>query len=418
MWLFGNIKVYFQDKIFKSKLYSMTRKSKILLFPLLLVFYEIATYLSNDMYLPALPQMMKELGLSLQQAQLTLTMWFIGQASMPLVMGIISDRYGRRPVLLSGGVIYILATLVCALSYDAQTLLIARLIEGGMVASMLVPGYACIHELYEQKEAIRILALMGSISVLAPAFGPLLGSLVLYFWNWRGIFWIIAVLAALAILLLNKWMPETLPQEKRYPIHFGKLINSYWLVLTNKRFMLLMFILGFIFAGFIAWITAGPLLVINNFHFTAIAFGIIQAIIFAAFIFGNRLVKSLLDKLGVKNLIHLGLAITLCGGLLELGLALVFSQALFLFLTAMTIYSFGAALCFAALNRIIIESSDVAMGVRVALFAVFLASFAVLGSGMASLFFNGSILSLACLVATAIVISCSIKLTAAQITQL
>lgn len=384
----------------------MTTQPKLLLFPLLLVFYEIATYLSNDMYLPALPQMMSELDLTTHQAQYTLTTWFLGQASMPLLMGIISDRFGRRPVLLVGGIIYILATILCALAADATTLLIGRFIEGCMVASMLVSGYACIHELYEKNEAIKILALMGSISVLAPAFGPLLGGFVLYFSDWRGIFWVITVMAIIAVSLLAKVMPETHTPEKRQPIHLPLLINQYIGVLTNRRFMLLMFALGFIFAGWIVWIAAGSLLIIENFHYSAIAFGWIQALIFAIYIFGNRLVKYLIDSLGVKRLIALGLALTLLGGILMLLSAMVLPQDLHAFLAALMVYSLGSALCFAPMNRTIIESSQEAMGIRVALFAVFLTSFAALGSAMSGLFFNGTLISIGYLMCAAIVIAC------------
>ncbi|VVC76952.1 Multidrug transporter MdfA [Aquicella siphonis] len=384
----------------------MTAKIKPLLFPFLLVLYEIATYLSNDMYLPALPDMMRELNLSMKQAQWTLTTWFVGSASLPLVMGVISDRYGRRLVLLTGGVIYTLATVVCALTTNANSLLAARFVEGAAIPSMMVAGYACIHELYEQKEAIRILALMSSITVLAPALGPLLGSIVLYFSSWRGIFWIIAAWAALAIFFLNKWMPETHPPEKRHPVHFGTLFKQYWRILTNKTFMLLLLVLGFTFMGFIVWITAGPLLVIESFHYSPLVFGLIQAEVFAAYILGNHWVKYLLEWVEVKSLILGGLGITLCGGLLALLFAIVFPDKLVLFVIAMTIYSFGSALCFAPLNRSIIEASEEPMGVRVALFTVLWTGFAVLGSLIASLFFNGAILSIALPVAVAIVISC------------
>lgn len=388
----------------------MTNYPTSLLFPLLLVFYEIATYLSNDMYLPALPTMMQELGLSTQQAQLTLTIWFLGQASMPLIIGIISDRVGRRPVLLLGGCIYILATLLCANVHNFYLLLVGRFLEGSMVASMLVPGYACIHEMYEQNKAVKILALMGSISVLAPALGPLLGGIILLVTDWRGIFWVIAAWATIAILFLYQWMPETHPREKCVPIRLTTLFKSYAAILLNLQFMSKMVILGLIFAGWIAWISAGPLLVIKSFHFSEIAFGIIQVCIFAAFIFGNRLVKYLLDWLGLTSLINWGLGITLCGGILLLLLAVWFPQTLYPFLIAMLIYSFGSALCFAPLNRSIIESSDQPMGMRVALFAVFLTSFAVIGSALAGQFFNGTLLSLAYIIATAIVLAAFLRL--------
>lgn len=384
----------------------MTKKSSSLLFPILLVLYEIATYLSNDMYLPALPEMMTDLGLSIQEAQLTLTTWFVGSASMPLIMGVISDRYGRRPVLLVGGIIYIFSTIVCAITTSVSVLLMARVIQGGMVASVLVPGYACIHELYEQKEAIRMLALMGSISVLAPAFGPLLGGIVLTFSSWRGIFWIIAIWALIAILLLRLWMPETLPVEKRHPVHLGTLFKHYKNVLTSRRFVLFLFVLGFIFCGFLAWITAGPLLVILHFHYSAVVFGIFQAIVFGAYILGTRWVNYFLEKFGVISLIRMGLAIALCGGLLVLITGMYFSNSIYPFLFAMMIYAFGSGLCFSPLNRAVIESSNEPMGVRVALFTVFLTSFAVLGSGLASLFFNGSIASLAYIIAGSAILAC------------
>jgi DHA1 family multidrug/chloramphenicol efflux transport protein-like MFS transporter len=380
--------------------------NKNILFPILLVLYEIATYLSNDMYLPALPDMMKELDLSTKQAQWTLTSWFMGAASLPLLMGVISDRFGRRPILLWGGMLYIIATVICALAHDPYTLLIVRFIEGAAIPSMMVAGYACIHELYEQKEAVKILALMGSITVLAPAVGPLLGSFILYFASWRGIFWFIAIWSTISILLLAKWMPETHPIEKRQPIHWGSLLKQYFNVITNKRFMLLMFVQGFIFAGFIAWISAGPLLVIETFDYSPLIFGVIQLLIFSAYIASNHCVKHLVEAIGISRLIQLGLGIALAGGFFIFLFAYYLPSHLFLFLIPMTLYSIGSALCFAPLNLSIIDSSDEPMGTRMALFTAMWQGFAGLGSLVASVFFNGTIASIAYPMAAAALISC------------
>lgn len=384
------------------------QQKNYLLFPLILVFYEIAIYLSNDMYLPALPEMMRDLSLTGQQAQLTLTLWFLGSATLPIVVGPLSDRFGRRRVLLIGGLIYIAATLLCALTTSMSVLLIGRFIEGSMMATMLVPGYASIHELFEQKQAIRILALMGSISVLAPALGPLLGGILLLITTWRGVFWFIAALALFAILLLAKWMPEA-KEENIQKISLGALFTQYGRVLINKQFMLNMSVLGLIMSGWIVWISAGPLLVIDTFHFSAVAFGIIQAVVFAAYIFGNYCIKDLMERITVSNLIKVGLTVTLLGGVLILIAALEFPRAFYPFLAAMIIYSFGSALCFSPLNRTIIETSSEPMGVRVALFAVFLTAFSVLGSAAAGEFFNGTLLSIGFLIAVAISVACILK---------
>lgn len=387
----------------------MTKLAHSLLFPLLLVFYEITTYLSNDMYLPALPNMMTDLALSTKQVQWSLTVWFVGQACFPFVIGALSDLLGRRKVLLGGGLVYIFATVLCAVATRYDILLLGRFIEGGMVAAMLVPGYACIHETYEHKEAIRILALMGSVSVLAPALGPLFGGFILLAASWRAIFWLIALMAVVAIALLYRFMPETLPKEKRQPIHLGKLAQAYFNVVSNRRYMMLMSALGFVFAGFIAWISAGPLLVIESFQRSEIEFGVVQLVVFAIYIFGNRLVKVLMDWLGVSALVQLGLGCTLLGGIFVSLLAYLYPNALYPFLAAFMIYSFGAALCFAPLNRTIIESSQESMGVRVAMFTVCLTIYGAFGSAMAGLYYDGSVRSLAALIAGAIALGCVCK---------
>jgi Bcr/CflA subfamily drug resistance transporter len=388
----------------------MTQYSKSLLFPLLLVIYEITIYLSNDMYLPALPEMMRDLNLTTHQAQLTLTTWFLGAASLPLFIGAISDCYGRRPVLLVGGLIYIIATIMCAVITQLSGLLIGRFIEGGMVATMMVAGYASIHELYDTKEAIRILAIMGGISVLAPALGPLLGALVLYFTNWQGIFWIIACLASLIVLLLYYWMPETLAREKQQKVILGQLIKRYVRLLTNKNFMLSILILGFIYCGFLSWVTAAPLLIIESFHHQAIVFGVIQAFVFGAYILGAFGVKYLLNVFEPKWLIRLGLIIILCGSSIMIYNAIYYPRALSIFLLAMVIYSFGSGICFSSLNRTTIEASTEPMGVRVALFSVFITSFSALGSVFSSIFFDGSLLSLAWIITLPCIFACVLQI--------
>lgn len=375
------------------------------LFPILLVLYEISIYLSNDMFLPALPEMMHDLHLSAAEVQLTVTMWFLGTASMPLVMGALADRFGRRPTLLIGGVIYVFSTVLCAIATDQFSLLCVRFLEGAMVSSMMVAGYATIHDAYEHKAAIRILAIMGAVSVLAPALGPLAGGIVLVFGSWRWIFWFIALYSSIMLILLYQKMQETLIQSARHSLHLGKIFNSYWQVFANKDFLVLMAVLGFIFAGFISWVTAGPLLVIDSLKYSVIAFGFMQAAVFAAYIFGSYFVNALLEKYDAHRLVNIGLGISLISGLLISLFALLLPTQFYLFLAAIIVYSFGSALCFAPLNRLIIETSDQPMGIRVALFTTGLMGSGVLGSGIASIIYDGTSFSLGIIITAGIIIA-------------
>ncbi len=373
--------------------------NKTLVFPLLLVLYEVATYLSNDMYLPALPEMMQTLGLNSHQAQLTLTSWFMGGMVTPLFIGPLSDRYGRRPVLLWGGVVYVLSTIACAVTSDINLLLIARFIQGSMVASMLVPGYAAIHESYQTKEAVRILAIMGMVSIQAAAFGPLLGSFLLPLMSWRGIFVVIAVMSIISLVALYYKMPETHPLHLREPLNIGNLGRSYWRILTNKTYMVRMMTLGFIFCGFIAWLSAGPLLVISAFNYSPVAFGLIQAVVFTVYMIGMLSMQRLLSYFGAQSVIQSSLLIIFICTIASIGFGHYYPEHLLLFIMSLLPYPLGAALAMTPLNRLIIEASSEPMGARMSMFSIFFGAFASLGSGLASYYFNGTIISLAYLMA-------------------
>lgn len=374
-----------------------------LLFPIALVCYEIVNYLSNDMYLPALPQMMHALHLTPTSAEFTLMWWFLGMTIAPVFMGLLADYYGRRPVLLWGGLIYVISSLVCTLAYSIPLFMTARFFQGAMVSAMFVAGYAAIHESYEHKEAVKILAMMASISILAPAFGPLVGGYVLYFSGWRAIFGIITVWAAINVLVLYMVMPETAVQRESRSLNWGELKQQYAALLTNKQGMMLTLVMGFNMASFLVWITASPLLVIRAFSLSPIVYGWCQTAVFAANILGNVITKSMVENVGVDTLIRRGIKISLTGVLLGLLSGLFESHSIMIFVMSVMVFAFGSGIAFAPLNRSIIESSSVPMGARVAVFTIFLTLACTIGSVLSGIFYNGTIFSIAVLMAILVV---------------
>ncbi len=376
------------------------KKSTLILFPLLLVGYEMATYLSTDMYLPALPQMAQQLGISDHLAQLTLTVWFLGSASLQLILGPVSDYYGRRPVLLIGGLLYLISTLVCATTNDIHLLLIARFVQGSSVCSAIVAGYAAIHELLEQKKAIQTLAWMGSITVLAPAVGPLIGALILQVGDWHSIFAVLALWGFLVLSLLYKFMPESNPNGKtQHPLHFKPLLRNYKAISLNRGFIT--HTLGFclLFGGLIAWISAGTFLVIDAFHYSVLMFTYFQCLIFGAFILGTRLVKFMLNRYDAQKLIKVGIFCSLLGGVMAALLSTLLPHTMLGLIIPLMFYGFGAGLSFSPLSRLAIESCDHAMGAKVALFSSSISITGVLASTLVMIFYNGSLSSLAYLMA-------------------
>ncbi len=380
----------------------------LLLFPALLISYEMATYLSNDMFLPALPQMMADLNLNQATAQMTLTSWFLGSASMQLILGPISDKFGRRPILLLGGVFFIIASVICALSQTLTTLLIARFIQGTTVCSVIVAGYASIHELFDNKQAMKTLAWMNSITILAPAFGPLIGSIILVgiFHSWRLIFWLLAASAFVSLILLYHYMPESHPKEKRQTLHLGTLLKNYGAILKNRGFLTrcLAFCLGF--GGLITWLAAGPFLVTQTFQESVVMFGIYQLVIFTGFIIGTRLTKRWLDTKSPHRILSTGIILSLMGSLIGLAWSYVNPHIIYGLIVGITLFATGTGISFAPLNRLAIAACVEPMGARMAIFSSLMSAFGVAGSMTASLFYTSGSFSLASLFVIISVLTC------------
>ena len=371
------------------------KTKNLVIFPFILIFYEIITYLSNDLYLPALTDLMRDFNSTPAMAQLTLTTWFLGSASTQLIMGPLSDQYGRRPILLSGAFIFIIATILCAGTQSTTILLIARFIQGSAVCSFMVAGYSAIHELYDTHKAIQVLALMGSVGILAPAFGPLLGSFILQIASWRYLFWLLAIAAIIAILLLTKWMPESNPKENRTRFVMKNIFHGYISIIKNKNFILSTIILCLIYGGLIAWLAMGPLLITEGYHYSPLMFGIFQAMIFSSFIGGNMLIKYAMNYLAINKIIFIGLILTLIGGVFSLLISYYFNQHIIVFILTLMIFAGGAALQYGTLQRVAIEASSEPMGLRMAIFSTCLGIAGVLSSAISSYIYDGTSLKLA-----------------------
>lgn len=374
-------------------------KNNLMLFPLLLVLYETITYLANDAYLPALPVIMGDLATTRHLVQLTLTTWFIGASSMQLILGPIADRYGRRPVLLLGGTIFIFSTVICALATNIWVLLFFRFLQGATIASLFVAGYAAIHELFDHKTAINTTAWMSAISSLSTAFGPLLGAVSLHYSDWRWTFGMLAILGSIILSALFFKMPETNLCGFEHTIDIKRITKQYKSILLNFACMRPALSFCFLFSALIAWLAAGPFLIITEFHRSTYDFGLLQLLIFGSYIVGTRFVKPMMQKYRTANLIRTGLIIALIGGLSS-GFALVYQNNLILIVIPLILIAVGTGFCAAPLTRSAIEASSEPMGAKLAIFTTLQRGFAVLSTTLTSVLYKGSLISLAIVLLT------------------
>jgi len=359
------------------------------LFPFYLIFYEMVCYLANDAYLPAMPELAKDLGVNNDIVQLTLTAFFLGNASMQILLGPIADRYGRRTLLLGGGIVFVASTFYCTFSNDVYWFLVARFLQGAAVTSMIISGYATVHAMYDQTRAIKTLSWMASITVLAPALGPLFGALILYVGDWRIIFAILGVLGSISLMILLKKMPETL--EKPIPIVFSTVLKSYAHLIMRPAFIRPVIAISILFATMVAWVAAGPFLVMDTFHYSPFVFGLMQAVVFTAFILGTRFINHFIERVSLIKLIRISLLLAFVGGLGSLIMCHLFKDYLVDILLPMIVIAFASGIGFPIFNRISIEGCAQPMGLTMAVFSTFMGLSGFLGSLLISSFFSGEV---------------------------
>lgn len=377
-----------------------------LTFPLLLATYEIVTYLSTDAYLPALTHLAQAFNTTQSMVQLTLSIWFMGSATLQLLLGPLSERFGRRRILLIGGGCYVIASLGCAWATQLPLFLLARFLQGATIASMTVAGYATLHDALDRAQAIQALAIMGAITIIAPALGPLLGAALLQFATWRDLF-ILLALAALPVLIgLYYTMPET-ARAMAEPLNLKQCLTDYRQLLGQRRFIRLTLCGRFLLAALIAWLTIGPSVVIERFARPPTTFAWAQCAIFSCFMLCTYAVKPLMTRFALTHLTRIGLGLAASSTILGCITAFIWPQVLWPSIVAMVGLAGGAGCAFPILGRLAIEASDIPMGSRVAMTSFTTGLFGVLGSLWITLCFQGHLLSmqlaLAALTAAALV---------------
>jgi Bcr/CflA subfamily drug resistance transporter len=389
----------------------MIEKSRFFrLFPIFLILYEFCTNMSNDMYLPALPLIADDFQVSLSQVQLTITAWLAGSMAVQLIVGPLSDRYGRRPVLFGGGVLFLLSTLGCSFAPSLDWLIVARFVQGIGVCTMMVAGYASIHDLYDDREAIHILVWMGTAAVVAPAIGPVFGGLFLLFTTWKSIFLSLFILGVIALSGLWFIMPESTSSHNRHPLNIKSLLTSYYQILANRSFMMSSLSFALAYGGIIGWITASPFILMENLHLTPAQFGFLQVPVFGGYIVGAQLVKHFMEKMGKDKLITMGLAIAGLSGVVLAILAVVLPNSSFSFVVPMAIYALGFGFAAAPLNRVTLTATTEQKGAAMAIFYLSMAASGTFISLFLSVM-SETIFSSCLIIAVAIILSFTLNRT-------
>lgn len=231
--------------------------------------------LAIDMYLPALTPLAHDLGVSVEQAGASISVFLIGIAGGQLVAGPLSDRFGRKPLFLAGLLLFALSSTVSALTADYSVLLVARLLQAFGACSAMVSGRAVVRDLLDATESAKFFSLLALIGGMAPVLAPLIGAVLIQFGDWRLIFWVMAGFAALLFLGGATGLPESRSAETAAKAREEHPFAAYWALLSNRGLRGYLLAAMCNSAAFFSYVANSSVVLVDGYGFTPTEFSLI-----------------------------------------------------------------------------------------------------------------------------------------------
>ena len=309
--------------------------------------------LATDMYLPALPTVQVDFGITASLAQMTLTMTMIGMALGQIFAGPISDRYGRKWPLTAGMVVFTLSTVGCVWAQDIFVFLFFRFISGFAGASGIVIAKAIARDVCQGPELTKFFAMLMMVNGLAPIIAPVIGGQILLYTSWRGVF-VVLVAVGLFQLIATLIYKETLPKDHRLA-GLRESFAKFPMLLKNRYFLGHCLVQCFVFGAFFSYLAGSSFVFQNIFQVSPQMFSLIFGGIGAGLLFSGALPARLAGRVADVKMLHVSLLVPLIGSVL---LLLAFSAGMgmvvilpVLFLTIVPLSVLGAASFSLALSR-------------------------------------------------------------------
>ncbi|OBB35202.1 multidrug effflux MFS transporter [Mycobacterium sp. 852002-51961_SCH5331710] len=278
--------------------------------------------LTIDMYLPALPRIAEELGVSSSVAQLTLTGTVLGLALGQLVVGPLSDSLGRRRPLMAGIVLHMLASLACLFAPNIEVLGVARGLQGMGAAAGMVVAIAVVGDLFTDSVAATVMSRLMLVLGVAPVLAPSLGAAVLLKASWHWVFAALVLIAGVLLLVAATALPETLPIAHRRPLKVRGIAATYVELLRDARFVVLVLVAALGMSGLFAYISAAPFVLQGRYGLDQQAFALVFGAGAIALIGATQCNVLLLRRYTPQTIVLWALTVASLGGAVFVGIAL------------------------------------------------------------------------------------------------
>jgi DHA1 family bicyclomycin/chloramphenicol resistance-like MFS transporter len=279
--------------------------------------------LSTDLYLASLPHLATDFGVTPAAVQQTLSLFVIGFGVAQLISGPLSDRFGRRPVLLWGLGVYVAASLACALAPTLNLLISARFVQAIGCCTAIVVARALIRDVYAPADGAKMIARASSLLSLAPLLGPILGGYLQVWYGWRAAFVFHTLFCVVLAIAAYRLLEETNRHLNPDAIHPGSLLGTYRRIASADFFWAWALPGALSYAAIFAYISGSSFVLISVLGVSTEIYGYCFAFGVSGYLLGTLLCRRLLGHIGLERALTVGVSLSLFSGLLFLALALL-----------------------------------------------------------------------------------------------
>lgn len=312
--------------------------------------------------LPAMVQITHDFGVGAEWGPTSMSAYLLGGALLASIWGPLSDQLGRRSVFLFGTAFFVVSCTLILFTKSIEQFMLLRILQGTALTLIAAVGFATIQEAYEENQAVKVMALMANISLLAPLAGPVLGAIMIEYVSWHWGFISLTVFASVAFFGLFFHMPETVNINLRKSHTVKSVLRDYYHLYTNKRFMILALAGPMIGLPIMLWISLSPMFLMSTLGLSSYEYALSQLPVMGALVAGNLLLARLVDSyplgktaLGTFPLLIIGVAVMLMGLVLT-------THILLALIVGMSLIALAEGLSYAVLFRFALVASDISKG--------------------------------------------------------
>lgn len=301
--------------------------------------------ISTSIYVPSMPSLVTVYETTPERVNLTLSVYLAGFALSQLIYGPLSDRYGRRRVLMSGLALYFLASLACVMATSIEALVVGRFVQALGACAGPVLGRAIVRDVYGRERAAKAMSYIGVAFAISPGVTPMIGGYLQVWFGWQASFWFltgvaVAITGAVALLL-----EETNPGGGR-GVRPRDLMRTYRILLADRVFLGYALAVGFIFAGLMTYTALSPFVFIRLLGIAPHHYGLLAGINVVGFLAGSLAAGRLTTRLGTSHMVFVGTLFGFVGGASMVVLALLGRFDVYVILGPMALFLAGMGITF------------------------------------------------------------------------